>query len=125
MRVTVTPEQIRSAFEAVKDDPLAPLLATPPAALAAVSLTRAELRSAMLMIAQCGVISVVARPVEGVAERGHQTQHEQGWPEPTHFGDKGILQRGEARAGDDKSPHAGTHGDGHDDGPDDESPGED
>ena len=79
----------------------------------------------MLVIAERREISVVARPVERVAERGDEAQHEQTWTDAVHSGKQRILQSGETRAGDDQRPHAETDGERHHDRPDDEARGED
>ena len=87
-------------------------------------LARADLRPAMLVIAERSEVSVIARPVERVAERRDYAQSGESGTDPVHLGEQRILQRRENGAGDDERPHAGLDRDRNDDGPNDEPAGE-
>ena len=59
----------------------------------------------MLVIAERGEVSVVARPVERVAERRDHAQSDESGTEPVHLGKQRVLQSREDSAGNDESPH--------------------
>jgi hypothetical protein len=86
---------------------------------------RAKLGAAMFVIAERGVIGVVARPVKRIAKRSDHAECEQRWSEPMHLGKQRVLQGGKTGAGDNEGPQAEFGRKRHEYRPDDEAAGQD